>query len=229
MIASNGWCNSLVTRFPVTPIKFGFALIGSGTTPPSQRTEYYGGGFPWVTSSELRENRIVETKQTVSEEAKAEFSSLKDYPPDTLLFAMYGATIGRTGILGVSACVNQAVCAMSSPTLFYSIFANYCLIASRDYLISESSGGSQPNLNAEKVREHKLPCPPLETQRRIAAYLDRETAEIDRLIAAKERLLNLLAEKRRALIAHAVTKGIYQRSEPDSPHHLAYFQRVVVR
>jgi type I restriction enzyme S subunit len=207
------WCNSLVSQFPIVPIKFGFDLIGSGTTPPSQHPKYYGGEFPWVTSSELRENRIFETRQTVSVEAKAEFSSLKDYPRDSVLFAMYGATIGRTGILGVPACVNQAVCALAQPVLFDSDFAHYALIASRDYLVSESSGGSQPNLNAEKVREHKLPCPSIETQRRIASYLDRETSEIDRLIAAKERILTLLAEKRRAIITHAVNNGLDDKVE----------------
>jgi type I restriction enzyme S subunit len=58
-----------------------------------------------------------------------------------------------------------------------------------------------------------LPVPPLPTQRAIADYLDRETARIDALIAAKERLLGLLAEKRRALITRAVTRGL----DPDAP------------
>ncbi|MCL6539182.1 MAG: restriction endonuclease subunit S [Roseiflexus sp.] len=59
----------------------------------------------------------------------------------------------------------------------------------------------------------RLPVPPLNVQRAIADYLDRETARIDALIAAKERLLALLAEKRRALITRAVTRGL----DPNAP------------
>jgi type I restriction enzyme, S subunit len=64
------------------------------------------------------------------------------------------------------------------------------------------------NVNAEKYSNLVVPVPPLSEQRSIADYLDRETAKLDTLIAAKERLLDLLAEKRRALLTHVVTRGI---------------------
>lgn len=125
---------------------------------------------------------------------------------------MYGATIGRVAILGVPATVNQAVCALAEPYRFASKFVFYALQASREVLTSLSSGGGQPNLNAEKVREHKVPCPDLSRQATIANYLDRETARLDALVAAKERVLELLAEKRRALITRAVTRGLDSRA-----------------
>ncbi|MCL4304074.1 MAG: restriction endonuclease subunit S [Anaerolineae bacterium] len=192
----------------LVPLKYGFKLIGSGTTPPTGQNQYYGGPIPWVTTSELRENVITTTEKTLSELALNEFSSLKIYPTNTILFAMYGATIGRVGILGVPACVNQAVCALAQPTLFEPRFVSYSLQASRDYLFSLASGGGQPNLNAEKITEHRIPYPSLSEQHAIAAYLDHKTAKLDILIAAKERLLDLLAEKRRALITYAVTRGL---------------------
>ncbi len=64
------------------------------------------------------------------------------------------------------------------------------------------------HFTAEKFSEMQIWLPPLPEQRAIAAYLDRETAKLDALIAAKEELLTLLAEKRRALITHAVTRGL---------------------
>jgi len=70
-----------------------------------------------------------------------------------------------------------------------------------------SGAAGQKRITDEFVRNFRFALPPLETQRQIASYLDRETGEIDRLIAAKERLLTLLAEKRRALIGLAVTQG----------------------
>ena len=69
-------------------------------------------------------------------------------------------------------------------------------------------GSKMPRANSEQIGALPMPVPPLEQQRRIAAYLDRETARIDALIAAKEELLQTLALKRQALITHAVTRGL---------------------
>lgn len=71
-----------------------------------------------------------------------------------------------------------------------------------------ASGVTRYGLGLDAIGRLYLPIPPLPRQRAIAAYLDRETAKIDAMIAAKERLLALLAEKRRALITHAVTRGL---------------------
>jgi type I restriction enzyme S subunit len=71
-----------------------------------------------------------------------------------------------------------------------------------------SSRAAQPHLNAEELGDVEVFLPPVEVQRTTADYLDRETARVDALIAAKERVLELLAEKRRALITRAVTRGL---------------------
>jgi len=68
------------------------------------------------------------------------------------------------------------------------------------------------NLDTDAYLNQRVPFPPRETQRAIADYLDRETARLDALVAAKERVLGLLAEKRRALITHAVTRGLDPRA-----------------
>ncbi len=213
MTLETNWCSGLRSIWPLMPIKHGFALIGSGTTPTTEKTGYYGGDIPWVTTSELRENRITETAQKLTDEAVRDFSSLRMYGPDSILFAMYGATIGRVASLGIAATVNQAVCALSHPTRFLPAFASYALQASRDYLVSIASGGGQPNLNAAKLRDHPLPCPPFTAQKPIVAYLDAQTAEIDALIAEKERMLALLEEQRSAVVTHAVTRGL----DPNAP------------
>ena len=70
------------------------------------------------------------------------------------------------------------------------------------------------HLTAEKLRVVRYPAPPRETQRAITDYLDRETARLDALVAAKERVLALLAEKRQALITHSVTRGLNPRAPP---------------
>ena len=74
-------------------------------------------------------------------------------------------------------------------------------------------GGVRQTLGPEELLTLEYPAPPLDEQTVIAAFLDRETAKIDALIAEQEKLLTLLAEKRRATISHAVTKGM----NPDAP------------
>jgi len=76
-----------------------------------------------------------------------------------------------------------------------------------------SDEAAVPGLNRETAYERTVSLPPVPEQRTIADYLDRETARLDALVAAKERLLELLAEKRRALITRAVTRGL----NPDAP------------
>ncbi len=71
----------------------------------------------------------------------------------------------------------------------------------------------QKRVTEDFVRDFACPVPPLDTQRAIADHLDRETARIDALVAAKERVLELMAEKRRALISRAVTRGL----DPKAP------------
>ena len=163
---SESYWGRLPRDWHLIPIKYGFNLIGSGTTPPTGQEEYFGGGIPWVTTSELRETLVTETEKTVSELALREFSSLKLFPQGSILVAMYGATIGRIGILGIPACVNQAVCALALPIDFESRYIFYTLQASRDYFLSLASGGGQPNLNAEKIIAHRIPHPPLSEQHR---------------------------------------------------------------
>ena len=142
-----------------------------------------------------------------------EYPTLRMYPKGTLLFAMYGATIGRLGILGIAATVNQACAALAEPLHLATWFVYYWLQMRRPILIVLSAGGGQPNLSQDDLRQLRIPAPPLDEQRVIAAFLDRETAKIDGLVERKERLIELLQEKRTSLITRAVTRGL----DPNAP------------
>lgn len=182
--------------------------IGSGTTPPSERSEYYGGDIPWVTTSELRETIVTSTEKTITEEALRNFPTLNIFPEGSIAVAMYGATIGRLGILGVPATVNQACCVFSEPKGMNAGFWFFWLQSRRHYLTLLGQGGGQPNLSQKMLKSIRVPTPPLGEQAAIAVYLNRETAQIDALVTKKERLIELLHEKRTALISHTVTKGL---------------------
>lgn len=80
-------------------------------------------------------------------------------------------------------------------------------------VVSRSTGVSYPAITPSELGNIKISYPPLPTQRRIAAYLDRETAQIDALVAEKEALLGLMEEKRTSLISHAVTRGLNSKAK----------------
>ncbi len=94
---------------------------------------------------------------------------------------------------------------------------NYCRFALREPVFlaeveKRSVGVNYPAINASDLANIPVYIQPLPQQRAIADYLDRETARLDALVAAKEQLLGLLAEKRQALITHAVTRGLDSRA-----------------
>lgn len=93
--------------------------------------------------------------------------------------------------------------------LGYLVSSNYFV----DAVISHSVGVSYPAINASDLVSIKITLPPIPEQQTIAAFLDRETAKIDALIAEQQRLIDLLKEKRQAVISHAVTKGL----NPNAP------------
>ena len=195
------WLGKIPVRWDIWKATHAFRRIGSGTTPKSDNYEYYDGQIPWVTTSELRETDIDETLNKLTEEALRDYPALRLYPAGTLLFAMYGATVGRLGILKISAAVNQACAAFSEPIKLEPKFTYYWLYMRRPILIAISAGGGQPNLSQDDLKQLRIPAPPLQEQRTIAAYLDRETVRLDALIEKKQRQIELLQEKRAALIS----------------------------
>ena len=207
------WLGKVPEHWVTWKATHGFRRIRSGTTPKSDVPDYYNGDVPWVTTSELRETIILDTQKKVTARALREYPTLRKYPRGTLLFAMYGATVGRLGILGIAATVNQACAALAEPLHLSTRFAYYWLQMRRPTLILLSAGGGQPNLSQDDLRQLRIPAPPMPEQDMIAAFLDRETAKIDALVAKKERLIELLREKRTALITRAVTRSL----DPNAP------------
>lgn len=190
-----------------------FERIGSGTTPTSNDANYYteAGGIPWITTAELRENFISSTQYQITKQALDDFSALRIYRSGSLLMAMYGATIGRLGMTEVEATCNQACCVFEASKQFDNRFLFYWLWHRRSDLIALSVGGGQPNLSQKDLREERALCPPLNTQRRIAQFLDEKTARIDEVGTQVLRSIELLSEYRSALITSAVTGKINVR------------------
>lgn len=144
----------------------------SGGTPSRSHPEYYGGGIPWIKSGDLTDGDVIDCEETITEEA-IRHSSAKLFRQGTVLIAMYGATVGKLGMLGIDAATNQAVCGISTPDELDRWFLFFFLLSQRQKLIEQSAGGAQPNISQKIVRELLIPVPPLPEQRRIVDLLSR--------------------------------------------------------
>lgn len=152
----------------------------SGGTPTSSNKSYYGGDILWVRSGELSQKYIYDTEIKITEEGLNN-SSAKCFDVDTVCIALYGATVGQVAILKVKATTNQAVCGIFPIKGIEPEYLRYFLVSQRKNFMAMASGGAQPNISQDKVKNTLLPLPPLAEQRRIVAKLEEMFEEIDRL------------------------------------------------
>ena len=158
---------------------------GSGGTPLKVHKDYYEGGtIPWLLSGEVSQGEIFEAKNFITEKGLVN-SSARLFPPETVLVAMYGATAGQVGILKFEACTNQAVCGILTNKSILSEYIFYCFLEKKEELISKATGNAQPNISQIKIKETRIPVPPLPEQQRIVTILDEAFTAIDQ---AKENL-----------------------------------------
>ncbi|MFN7338666.1 MAG: restriction endonuclease subunit S, partial [bacterium] len=205
------WLGAIPEHWEVKKCKQ-LSLIKRGASPrPIDDPSFFDddGAYSWVRISDVTaSNKYLETsEQKLSELGKSKSIALE--PGE--LFVSICATVGKPIITNIKCCIHDG--------FVYFPF----LKENREYLFYIFSGGelykgvgkqgTQLNLNTDIIGDIKLPIPPLPEQQKIAQFLDQETSKIDKLITKKERLIELLKEKRTALISHAVTKGL----NPDVP------------
>lgn len=139
-------------------VKLGTVIkTSSGGTPSRSKMEYYHNGtIKWVKSKELQGSYIFETEEKVTDEA-VKNSSAKLFPANTILIAMYGATVGEYAILAEPATCNQAVCGLipndNYPYTFLFILTKY----NKENLIGLAVGSAQQNISQELIKDIEIP------------------------------------------------------------------------
>ncbi|MFG1898458.1 restriction endonuclease subunit S [Micromonospora zamorensis] len=183
---------------------------GSGTTPTSDRLEYFDGPHPWVNSADLNDGDISTSQKSVTSNALRDFSALKLHPPGSLVVALYGqgATKGKVGILRIPACLNQACCALIPNGCVDSEFAAYWFRAHKDGIVALAYGAGQPNLSQELIRQLRIPAPEMSEQYSIVHQLRTTEEEVKRELGLLQKREGLLTERRQTLITAAVTGQI---------------------
>ena len=150
----------------------------AGATPSRMRKDYYGGKIPWLKTGDLTDGYIYDIPETITDKALDE-TSVKLNPSGSVLIAMYGATIGKVGILTCPATTNQACCACVGYNAVTQKYLFYFLLSHKEEFVKMGGGGAQPNISKEKITATLIPIPPIAEQNRI-------TNEVEHLIALIE-------------------------------------------
>ena len=146
---------------------------GAGATPSKSNNEYYSNGtIPWLLTGDLNDGYITNIPNHITELA-LEKTSVKLNPSGSVLIAMYGATIGKLGILTFPATTNQACCACLVYKPFYSKYLFFYLLANKRNFVKKGEGGAQPNISKEKIIKTLIAVPPLKEQIRIVNLLGK--------------------------------------------------------
>ena len=138
----------------------------SGSTPNRLNKDYYNGNIPWLKTGDLNNGYITHIPESITEKALNE-TSVKLNPTGSVLIAMYGATIGKIGILTFPATTNQACCACEVFNGIDKEFLFLFLLSHREEFIKMGGGGAQPNISKEKIINTYIPLPPFAEQKRI--------------------------------------------------------------
>ena len=215
------WIGDIPDDWEVRKITTLLDNIGSGTTPPNNTDFYDNGIIPWLNTGDLTDNYVDLIENKITEYALNQYSALKIFPKDSVVIAMYGATIGKLGILRESASTNQACCVMQCNDNLYFKFLFYSLYGYREYILTLSYGSGQPNISQKIIKDLRLPTPPLKTQQKIADYLDEKCGEIDATIAKQKEIIEKLKAYKQLLISETVTKGL-DKSAPLKPSGIDY-------
>ncbi len=190
------------------PLNWIIATLGqiaewsSGGTPKKGISSYYGGAIPFIKTGDLNHGVITEVKEYLTEEG-IKNSSAKIFPTGSVCIAMYGATIGKTGVFGIDAATNQA-CAVAKTYLNMEKFLHYYLKSQKQNFIGKGKGGAQPNISQTIIKKHPIPLPPRPEQDRIVAKVDILMAQVESMQKSLARIPQLLKDFRQQVLTQAV-------------------------
>jgi len=183
----------------------------AGGTPKSSNDSFWdenNNGIPWVAIGDMNDNDYVNsTAKSITREGLAS-KNLRILKKGTLIYSIF-ASLGKTSILNIDATTNQAILGLILSNNIDNIYLKYYLVALQTTISSFSNENTQENLNSNIVKNMEIAIPiNLEEQQQIANYLDKKTDKIEETIAKNKQLIELLEEKRTALINQVVTKGL---------------------
>ena len=188
----------------------------AGGTPSRFNKSYYGGNIPWLKTGDLNDGLITNIPESITEEAVAN-SSAKINPTGSVLIAMYGATIGKLGILTFPATTNQACCACVEYFAITQYYLFYFLLSHRDMFIEKGGGGAQPNISKEIIVNTAIPLPPLAEQERIVTEIEHWLTLIDQIEQDESDLQIVIKQTKSKILDLAIHGKLVSQDPNDEP------------
>jgi len=211
------WLGDVPEHWVVGRVKHYLETCSGGTPNTAQQALYYAdedSGIPWVRTTDLQNDVLHHVEIFITEQALAD-TACSVLPPGTVMVAMYGGdgTVGKNGLLAISAAINQAVCGLlPSPTHLAEYVFRFMQFYRPYWMIGAESSRKDPNISQERVKNAPFLLPPREEQDAIVEFLTVRRHEFDTLATEAQRAIDLLQERRTALISAAVTGQIDVRS-----------------
>lgn len=205
------WAGRTPPSWPLARIKHVCRTAGGGT-PDKSKPQYWQGDIPWVSPKDMKSDRITDTEDHITTEGLSN-SATQIVPPNSVLLVMRSGILRHSipvAINDVPVSLNQDMRAfLPDERLAPRFFARLIEGHQAELLQAWSKvGATVESLESDLIGDTLIPLPPRAEQEAIMSFLDRETARLDALVAAKQRVLDLLSEKRKAIIATAVTRGL---------------------
>lgn len=201
------WIGAVPEHWKVMKSSIVYSNIGSGTTPSTSNSSYYteeGDGYCWLQTGDLNDGIINDTSKRVTELAIKE-CNLKFFPVDSVVIAMYGATIGKVGLLKIRTATNQACCVLPHSSKMIPYFSFYLFLSAKTPMLLEAMGGGQPNISQDVIKKLRIPVPPISEQQEIVSYIESKTVRLDKSIEKAEHQIELLQELKQSIITEVVT------------------------
>lgn len=188
----------------------------AGGTPSRMHKEYYGGNIPWLKTGDLNDNFITYISEYITEDGVSN-SSAKINPKGSVLIAMYGATIGKLGILTFPATTNQACCACIDYKGIEQMYLFYYLMYNKEQFIRLGGGGAQPNISKEIIVKTFIPLPPLAEQKRIVSAVEQWMSVVDVLENNEEDLRQSIDKAKSKILDLAIRGKLVPQDSNDEP------------
>ena len=170
----------------------------SGGTPSKKHSEYYDGGtIPWLTSGEVNAGIIRTVKNRITEEA-VKNSSAKMIPENSILVAMYGATAGQVGLLKIRTTTNQAICSILPNEKYLPEYLYHAMASKKDWMISQSAGGAQPNISQSVIRRMEIVDAPIAMQNifvKLVHQVDKSKFAVQESLEKTQQLFDSLMQE----------------------------------
>lgn len=215
-----GWLGQVPSHWKFRRLKHVAKVIGGGT-PSRENLAYWNGDIPWVSPKDMKSEYISEAEEGITKLGLRN-SSTTYQPCGQVLMVI------RSGILqhALPIAINTVPVALNQDMKSIRFIENSCSPKfflrwvqglNDDLLLAwANQGATVESIDQTLFQNTIIPLPPAQEQRAITSFLDQETAKIDDLITEQQRLIELLKEKRQAVISHAVTNGL-DRNVPRKP------------